>query len=93
MSDIDTTELDRIRGEQAFYEEVIPLQVELEDARKVKADDPVRFQEAKQAFEEKRTAYRLIAEQNASDVQAPTVSGDAEVKVPFGAEPKSKGDS
>lgn len=87
----DTTELDRIRGEQAFYEEVIPLQVELEAAREVKADDPVRFAEAKQAFEEKRTAYRLIAEQAASDaVQAPTISGDAEVKVPFGAEPKGE---
>lgn len=87
----DTTELDRLRGEQAFYEEVIPLQVELEAAREVKADDPVRFAEAKQAFEEKRTAYRLIAEQAASDaIQAPTASGDATVHVPFGAEPKGE---
>ena len=89
MSDIDTTELDRIRGEQAFYEEIIPLQVELEDARKVKADDPVRFQEAKQAFEEKRTAYRRIAEQaNTDAVQVSTISGEASVKPPFGTDPE-----
>lgn len=56
------TELDKIKADMAFYAKIGPLHEELEAAREVKSDDPVRFQEAKQAFEEQRTFYRQIAE-------------------------------
>lgn len=56
------SEVDRIKGELAFYAEVLPLEEELEAAREVKKDDPVRFQEAKQVFEEHRRFYREIAQ-------------------------------
>lgn len=57
-----STDLDRIKAEMSFYKEVGPLEEELEEARAVKADDPVRFADAKAAFEEKRRYYREIAE-------------------------------
>lgn len=57
-----SAELDKIKAEVAFYQEVGPLEEELEAAREVKKDEPVRWQEAKQAFEEKRRFYRQIGE-------------------------------
>lgn len=62
MSKSEPTDLDRIKAEAAFYGEVLPLEVELEEARENKAKDPERFQVAKQAFEEQRSYFRQIAE-------------------------------
>lgn len=57
-----SAEVDKIKAEIAFYNEIGPLYEELEAAREVKADDPVRFSEAKQAFEVHRTYWRQIGE-------------------------------
>lgn len=57
-----SAESSRIKAELAFYEEVLPLEEELEAAREDKKNDPVRFAEAKQVFEEKRRFYREIAQ-------------------------------
>lgn len=78
-----SAELEHIQAQVAFYNEVGPLEEELEAARIVKADDPVRWSEAKQAFEEKRRFYRQIAEflNSGSGIVAPAIDGTAEVTV------------
>lgn len=72
------SELDRIKAELAFYAEVLPLEEELEAAREVKKEDPVRFQEAKQVFEEHRRFYRTIAQSKAPE-EGHIVTGTVEV--------------
>ena len=80
MSDKKPTELDKIKAEIAFYEEVGPLQEELESAREVKKNDPVRFADAKEAFEEKRTFYRQIGEYLKGGTDVSTIQASSEVK-------------
>lgn len=79
MSKKEPTELEKIKAEIAFYEEVGPLQEELETAREVKKKDPERFADAKQVFEEKRTFYRQIAEYLKGGTDVPTVQASSEV--------------
>lgn len=73
-----SAELDKIKADIAFYNEVGPLEEELEAAREVKKEEPVRWQEAKQAFEEKRRFYRQIAE----FVKAEAANGSTNISVP-----------
>ena len=56
------TDLEKAQADAAFYAEVGPLQVEFEEARDAKTDDPERWFNAKQAFEDQRTYYREIYE-------------------------------
>jgi hypothetical protein len=74
------SDLDRIKAELAFYSEVLPLEEELEAARESRKEDPVRFQEAKQVFEEHRRFYRTIAQTKTPEegtIVAPTAEADA----------------
>lgn len=71
------SELDKIKAEGAFYAEIGPLQEEFEAAREVKKEDPERWYEAKQAFEEKRTYWRSIGEA----IHALAAADDSDVKV------------
>lgn len=77
-----SAELDKIKNEVAFYQEVGPLEQELEEAREVKKDDPVRFAEAKQAFEEKRRLYRQIAEFVKAQAVAEDDGSNTDISVP-----------
>jgi hypothetical protein len=49
-------------SEVTFYTQVAPLMEELEAAREVRREEPVRWEEAKQAFAEVQTFYRLLDE-------------------------------
>lgn len=69
-------ELDKIKADMAFYAEVGPLQEEFEAARESKKDDPERWHNAKQAFEEKRTYWRQVGEAVNVSAVASADSGD-----------------
>lgn len=74
------SDLDKIKGDLAFYNEVLPLEEELEAARLVKKEDPERWFEAKQAFEEKRRAYRQLAQgitPSEGEIVAPEIKASA----------------
>jgi len=55
-------EIEKLREDIAFLQKIEPLIEELEAARAVKRDDPERWFNAKQAFEEERRYWRLIGE-------------------------------
>lgn len=74
------SELDKIKAEGAFYAEIGPLQEEFEAAREVKKEDPERWYEAKQAFEDKRTYWRAIGEAIQANAWA-AANDDSDVKV------------
>lgn len=56
------SEIEKLKADIAFLQEIEPLMEELEAARAVKKEDPDRWFEAKQAFEPVRTYWRLIGE-------------------------------
>ena len=72
-----TTDLENAQANLEFYTTVAPLELEFEEARATKEDDPERWLAAKQAFEEQRTFYRQIGEYLKASEEAATIAAAA----------------
>lgn len=81
-----TTDLEKAQANIEFYTQVAPLELELEEARVSKGEDPERWFAAKQAFEEQRTFYREIGEYIRAVEEAETAAAVAVVAAEIAAE-------
>lgn len=57
-----TSPLEEIQALKDFYDSILPLEIEFEEARLTKRDDPERWKAAVEAYEPQRTYWRQIGE-------------------------------